>query len=344
MSTALQGVHPDHETMPRSDPAAGAARPVDVSVVIISWNSGRWIERCLASIPAAAGSLSWETIVWDNASSDRSATLAERMHAENTEVIASPVNRGFAGGINEVLPRLRGRHVFLLNPDCAPEPRSIETLGRFLDAGDAAGAAPMLVGEDGRTQREFQLRRFPTLRSILADVLLFEEIHPSNRASRSYRYGDLDVTRAQPVEQPAAAALMLQRGTLERVGAFDERFLPAWFEDVDYCRRIAESGGTLLLVPSARVVHSGGSTLEVLGFGAFHELWYRNLHRYAAKWLRRPEAEAVRWGIMVGMILRGVATTIGFRGGAPSRREALRAWHRVLRQAWRRWDETSRSS
>ncbi len=316
----------------------------DVSILVVSWNSAPWIERCLRAIPAAAGARSFETIVWDNASGDESAAIAARVDLEGTELVESRTNRGFAGAINDVLPRVRGRYLFLLNPDCEPQPGSIETLVAFLDGNAAAGAAPLLIGEDGEPQSEFQLRRFPTLRSILADVLLFEKIHPANRASRHYRYGGLDLTRTQAIEQPAAAALMLRKETLDSIGSFDERFLPAWFEDVDYSRRIHDSGARLYLVPSARVVHAGGSSLAVLGLGGFLELWYRNLYRYAGKWLGKKDAERVRMAVVGGMILRIGAAAVGIGTGAAPKGEAIAAYRRVLSQAWRRWDETSQRS
>ncbi len=318
--------------------------PIDVSIIVISWNSARWIERCLRAIPAAAGSRSFETIVWDNASADASASIARAIDGERTEVVASATNRGFAGALNDVIPRTRGKYVFLLNPDCEPQAGSIEALAAFLDGSAAEGAVPLLIGEDGEAQQEFQLRRFPTLRSILADVLLVEKIHPANPVSRHYRYEGLDVTRPQAIEQPAAAALMLRRATLDATGAFDERFAPAWFEDVDYCRRIHDGGGRLWLVPAARVVHAGGSSLEVLGLGPFLELWYRNLYRYTGKWLGKKDAEIVRMAVAGGMILRIGAAAAGIGTGAVPRREAIAAYRRVLAQAWRRWDETSQPS
>jgi GT2 family glycosyltransferase len=316
----------------------------DVSIIVVSWNSARWIERCLRAIPAAAGARSFETIVWDNASLDSSASIAAAAGGAATDVVASQTNRGFAGAINDALRRARGTYVFLLNPDCEPQPGSIETLAAFLDANGADGAAPLLVGEEGEPQSEFQLRRFPTMRSILADVLLVEKVRPSNLASRHYRYEGIDVTKPQPVEQPAAAALMLRRATIDRIGPFDERFAPAWFEDVDYCRRIHDAGGRLWLVPAARAVHAGGSSLDILGFAAFLELWYRNLYRYTGKWMGTKDAERVRMAIVGGMVLRIGAAAAGVGLGAVPKREAIAAYRRVLAQAWRRWDETSRPS
>jgi GT2 family glycosyltransferase len=312
----------------------------DVSILIVTWNSAPWIERCLRAIPAAAGARTWEAIVVDNASSDGTAALARGIGLGAARIVEAGVNRGFAGGINDAVAGASGRYLFLLNPDCEAEPGSIEALVEFLDQTGAAGAAPLLLGGDGEPQREFQLRRFPTLGSILGEVLLLDRLVPSTRSA--HRYGEVDLARTRVIEQPAAAALMLRRAIVDAVGPFDERFAPAWFEDVDYCRRVHQAGGRLHLVPTARVVHAGGSSVETLGFGRFLEIWYRNLDRYTGKWLGERARRRVRMAVVAGMILR-IAAAAGGAGTVP-RREAIAAYRRVLAQAWRRWDETSRSS
>ncbi|MFN2441740.1 MAG: glycosyltransferase family 2 protein [Thermoanaerobaculia bacterium] len=324
--------------------AAAAGGTPDVSVIVVSWNSARWIGRCLRSVGPASGSASFETLVLDNASGDESLALAREAAGERTVILESPSNRGFAGGLNELIPAARGRYILLLNPDCEPQPGAIEALVRHLDATGVAGAAPLLLGEDGEAQREFQLRRFPSVRTLVADALLLNELHPKNRTSAAYRYAETDISEPVAIEQPAGAALMLRREVIERIGAFDERFQPAWFEDVDYCRRIAADGGVLHLVPAARFHHWGGASVDILGFGRFLELWYRNLFRYAEKWLKPAEVELLRWSLMGGMLMRIAASLLGFGRRAGTRREAIRVYTRILQQAWRRWDATSQSS
>src|SRR5437763_16844209 len=96
-----------------------ATRPLDLSIAIVTWNSERWIERCLQSIAAACGNLAYEVLVYDNASSD--ATLATI--GENFEVIRGTSNDGFAAGVNRLASRTNGRYLFLLNPDYELAPR-----------------------------------------------------------------------------------------------------------------------------------------------------------------------------------------------------------------------------
>jgi N-acetylglucosaminyl-diphospho-decaprenol L-rhamnosyltransferase len=337
----LQPVSP-RPPLRRVDP-----RPVALSILIVTWNSARWIERCLQSIPGACGDLPYEVIVYDNASGDETlgrirdsdALFAARGEkAPLVQLVESSHNDGFAAAINRSMARSRGRYAFLLNPDCELGPGALSSLVEFLEHNpQASAAAPLLADERGDSQREFQLRRFPSLRTLTSEVLLLDKFFPANRAIAHYRYRDLDLTRPQPIEQPAAAALLLRREVFDEIGPLDEQFSPAWFEDVDYCRRLAQAGRSIYVVPSAAARHYGGASLEHISFGDFTDLWYRNMWRYARKWLPSGQAEALRWVIIVGMLLRCVAAIAGFAHPEIGRLGALRAYTAVLKKAFNRW-------
>jgi N-acetylglucosaminyl-diphospho-decaprenol L-rhamnosyltransferase len=323
----------------------GAAR-VRISVVIVTWNSERWIERCLRSIAPACGDLAHEVIVYDNASTDTTLQQLQALTESSSEanglaaalVIRSVENHGFAAGTNRALAESSGKYVFLLNPDCELSPGALAVLYDFLEAdADAAAAAPLLVDESGGSQREFQLRRFPTLRTFASEVFGLDRFVPKNRTTANYRYRDLDLTRPQRVEQPAAAALLIRRSVVEEIGPFDEQFEPAWFEDVDYCRRLAVQGKAVFVVPAARARHFGGSSLENLSFAEFTDAFYRNMWRYARKWLRPAKSEALRWIIIAGMLLRAVAALVGIAHREAGRLKAFRAYMNVAKKAFRRW-------
>ena len=319
-------------------PATTAARPLDLSILIVTWNSERWIERCLRSLPDACRGLRYEVIIHDNASSD--ATL-QHVPVDSARVLRSSTNDGFAAGTNRAIAEARGQYMFLLNPDCELEPAALTTLCRFLDEHpNAAAAAPMLVDESGGSQRHFQLRRLPTLRGLAAEALLVNKLWPKNRATAHYRYSDLDaeLTAPERVEQPAAAALLIKRGVFDEIGPLDERFAPAWFEDVDYCSRLREAGKEVFIVPAAIARHHGGASLAHMTYARFIDVWYRNMWLYARKWFSRGEAEALRWAVILGMLLRCAAAIVGYKNGSETRGAAIRAYAGVMRKALNRWE------
>jgi N-acetylglucosaminyl-diphospho-decaprenol L-rhamnosyltransferase len=316
-------------------------RPLDLSILIVTWNSERFIDRCLQSIPAACEGLAYEVVVCDNASTD--ATLTHI--GEGVEVLRFDRNAGFAAATNRAFGESHGRYAFLLNPDCELAPRALTLLYEFLETHrDIAAAVPLLEDESGDSQREFQLRRLPTLRTFAAEVLMFDKVFPGNRATASYRYRDLDLTEPRRIEQPAAAALLIRREVYDEVGPLDENFAPAWFEDVDYCRRLAEYRKDIFVVPAARARHFGGASLEHMSFARFTEVWYRNMWRYGRKWLAPREAELLRWFIIAGMAMRCAVGLLGIKPRGVERREAFRAYASVLRKAIDRWAGSSPSS
>lgn len=325
--------------------AVPAVEPVDLSILIVTWNSEAWIGRCLSALPNAAGSLRYEAIVYDNASSDGSRDVAGNVSSNHTRVIRGERNGGFAAGMNEAIRQARGRYVFFLNPDCELQSGSLQTLVEYLEQQkEVAAVAPLLLGDDGLPQRDFQLRRFPTLKSFAADLLMVDELFPGNPASSRYRYRDLDITQPQPVEQPAAAALLIRREVFDRVGDLDERFFPAWFEDVDFCKRLWRSGFAIHVNPEAVATHHGGASLEHVRLEQFLSAWYRNLYHYAEKWFSPAQRETLRWLIIAGMLLRTGALAVGLSKVPGSRKVAIRAHLRVLKEAFHRWDAALQSS
>lgn len=333
---------PVEDRRPRLSTVAETA-PVELSILVVTWNSGRWIERCLQSVPAACEGLAYEVVVYDNGSID---DTIDRL-ADDVHLIRSANNDGFAAAMNRAFTESRGKYVFLLNPDCELKPQALTRLHEFLESDpNAAAAVPLLEDDDdgGASQREFQLRRLPTFRGLLSEIFAFGKLVPRNRATAHYRYRDLDLTTPQRVEQPAAAALLIRREVFTGVGPLDEQFSPAWFEDVDYCRRLHDAEKAMYVVPSAVARHHGGASLEHLSFALFNEFWYRNMWLYARKWFPAGQAEALRWAMMAGCALRAVAALAGIVHPEVGRLRACRAYVHAMGKAFHRWAPSSRSS
>src|SRR5690606_20317112 len=154
-------------------------------------------------------------------------------------LIASPVNLGFAGGVNAGVHASATPWVLVLNPDVVVDEAAVTRLldGATSAAAGASGrvgaAGACLTGADGHPQAGFAVRRFPTLATLAVDLLLVDQLWPRNPVTMRYLAADLDLTIDQDVEQPAAACLLVRREAFDAVGGFDEGFHPAWFEDVD---------------------------------------------------------------------------------------------------------------
>jgi len=316
----------------------------DVSAIVVTWNSSRWIGACLDALPAACEGLTWEAIVVDNASDDASAEIADERVGEHGRVVRSERNLGFAGGVNRGVENAKGRSLLLLNPDCILDPGSV---ARLLAAAESdpsiAGAAPRLRDGCGVPQDGFQFRRLPTVGALIAELLFVDQLAPWNASTARYRYRDHDFEQGGDVEQPAFAALLIRTRVVRREGALDEQFHPAWFDDVDYCRRLRGDGFHFVVVPDTSGVHVGAASLETLRRSGFEAIWYRNMYRYATKWFSPRGVGRLRWGIIVGMLIRIVATSIGLGSYGKDRRDVLRGWVDILKAAWTRWEADTRS-
>lgn len=257
---------------------------------------------------------------------------------------AATANLGFAGGVNLAAARARGRRLLLLNPDAHPEPGALEALLAAFEAHpEAAGFAPRLVGDDGASQHDWQLARLPGPLRLVGHTLGLQSL-----AWGALRRPAAEPPSGTPVEQPAAAALALTRSAFEAAGGMDEGFYPAWFEDVDLARRLADlpgGGGDLRYLPEAVFRHARGASVPRLGYGPFQWIYYRNLVRYLTKHHGPVWAAAARDGLVLGTLLRLAQLPVRRPKRAASRREAAAGALGVLAgvlsgwrfpRAWRR--------
>lgn len=296
------------------------------SIVIVTFNSAEHIEACLRSLNEPG----WERIVVDNASTD--ATVERARAVPEVLVLANPENRGFAAAVGQGVRAARGSLLLLLNPDVTAEAGALGALRAAVEPDGVVAAGGRLLNPDGTTQVGFVVRRFPTLARALAEVLLLNRLFPGNLWNTRYRYLDLNYDQPAEVEQPAGACLLVKRGAWEAVGGLDEEFFPLWFEDVDFCRRLRARGGRILYEPGARFRHAGGHSLDSLGSSARQLYWYQNLLRYFRKHHSPPAVAVLRAGILVGMLLRMLATTLGWRPLPGGWRAGMSAYAQVIRR------------
>lgn len=299
-----------------------------ISIVIVNWNSGPLLEKCIRSlIQNAAGC---EIIIVDNASTDSSLCFSDRIDSD-LSILRNDRNIGFAAGNNLGWHSSKGDPVLFLNPDTECYPDSIKLLERtFTIDRMVCAAAGRLVDPSGKTQVKFNVRAFPGIGTVAAEMFFIDEIWPFKRWFLKHCTPDSEV--AVDVEQPAAACFMITKRALESVGGFDEKFYPAWFEDVDLCRRILKQGGRILYQPRARFLHHGGCSLGTLSRQDFLEFFHTNQIRYFKKHHSRKTAGRVRRLIVLGLYLRSVLSLAYPLAPGASRAAAVKTFWKAARQ------------
>lgn len=239
---------------------------MDLSIVIVSWNTSDLLVACLAGLAEAADGLVCEVIVADNASRD-GTPAAVRRDFPAVRLLETGGNLGFARAANRGLAAAGGRRLLLLNPDTACPPGSLRALCARLDAlPDAAAVGPRLIDAEGRPAacwgdlpeawHHWRCLVDPALRWL---PRRWRE--PGlGRTAESVRHHPAPpdpATGAVPVPYVKGACLLLSRAALEAVGPLDERFF-MYFEETDWCRRALDRGLRTYLCPDVTVRHLEG--------------------------------------------------------------------------------------
>jgi len=233
----------------------------ELCVIVVNWNTGDLLRRCVASIVAAAPAVAYEIIVVDNASSDRSLAglrdgdAAAALSANGRlRIVENTENRGFGRANNQAFALSRSAFVLLLNPDTLIVPGAIEALLGVLRADSRiAACGPRLANADGSLQVSVW-RNPPTAWEIVLSNLKLYRLIPERIRGELLLGPHWRHDRRRLVRMLSAAALMVRRQTIDEVGGFDERF-HMYGEDNEWCLRIARAGWLLVFEPAVVVRH-----------------------------------------------------------------------------------------
>jgi N-acetylglucosaminyl-diphospho-decaprenol L-rhamnosyltransferase len=274
-----------------------------VAVVIVTYNSAAEIGGCLDALINLPG---LEILVVDNASIDHTR---EEVNARSVRLIANPTNIGFAAAVNLGIRATQAPLILLLNPD-AHLLRGLDALvAHFEDprtSSHAGAAGGLLVGPDGQPQAGFMARNLPSAAVLICEVLGINRLWPANSLNWHYRCKGLDPMTPALVEQPAGAFLMFSRQVWERLGGFDERFWPIWFEDVDFCARLKAAGLQVFYEPQAVAKHTGGHSIGSISTDLKERIWYGSLLEYGAKHYRSSSFRTLCLAVVLGSVARAV--------------------------------------
>lgn len=225
-----------------------------LAVVIVNYNAGPYLTRCVGSVYRRAGRLAVEVVVVDNASRDGSARAARRAHPA-MRLIENSTNRGLSAAWNQGAALTNAPWICFLNPDAEIWEGD---LAGFVEVGEAhpdvALLGPMIRNPDGSVYESG--RGFPGVGQAVGHAFL-GPFRSSNRFTRAYRQADWDRRTEREVDWVSGACLLLRRKVFDDVGRFDESF---WLygEELDLCTRLRQAGWKVLYTPRLEVVHEGG--------------------------------------------------------------------------------------
>lgn len=239
---------------------------MDVSIIIVNWNSVDFLRQCLLSIYRSTADIDFEIITIDNASFDG---CKEMLNQEFPQVrfIQSEKNLGFANANNVAFKMSRGRNIMFLNPDTEVEGRTIEILSSCLDSLPDSGVVGAKLLNSDRSVQTSCIRVFPNILNQLLESNALRNAFP-----RAGMWGTrllLNKDNAPAVvDVVSGASLMIKRSVFESVGMFSTEYF-MYSEDIDLCFKVQEAGWKTYYVPMAVIVHHGGASSSMTGENAF---------------------------------------------------------------------------
>ena len=226
----------------------------ELAVVIVNFNTGDYLERCLGSLATHRGDVAMDVLVIDNASSDGSHTTAITAHPW-ARLIENPRNVFLSPAWNQGIRETTAPFVFLLNPDAEWWTGTLADLVAVARAHPRAGiVGPRVLNPDGTVYSSG--RSFPSVVDAVGHALL-GMMRPGNRFSERYRLGGWDRTSERSVDWVSGCAMLMPRAALDEVGPFDEGF-PLYGEELDMATRLRDAGWSVLFTPAAEVIHEIG--------------------------------------------------------------------------------------
>jgi GT2 family glycosyltransferase len=279
---------------------------MDVSIVIVNWNTKDLLRDCLESIIAHTSKIEYEIIVVDNGSADNSAEMVKK-DFPLVNVITNTDNLGFARANNIGIKVSKGRYICLMNSDITILDDCLGRLVTFMDSSPGVGmAGPKILNTDLTIQHS--CRHFPSIWNNLCQSLGLNHLFPKSAFFSDWimNYWNHDSTRS--IDALSGCFLIIRREALEEVGLLDEEFF-IYGEDLDWCRRMRNAKWDIVFYHGAEAIHLGGASSAAAPIKFYLEMqkadlrYWRKHHgrsgkiSYAAVILLRETIRAIARGL-----------------------------------------------
>ena len=283
------------------------SQPVDLSVVIVSYNVRFFLEQALRSVQRAAERLTVEVFVVDNNSRDDSVALVRTRFPE-VEVIANADNPGFSIANNQAIRRAHGRYVLLLNPDTVVEEDTFDKCVAFLDATPRAGALGVrMIDGSGRFLPESK-RGFPSPWVAFCKTFGLSTLFPRSETFNRYHLGYLDEHATHEVDVLSGAFMLLRKQTLDEIGLLDEQFF-MYGEDIDLSYRVVLGGYRNYYFPETTILHYKGESTKK-GSLNYVRVFYQAMIKFARKHFEGERARVFIWLLQIAIYFRAALTLL----------------------------------
>ena len=238
----------------------------DVSVIIVNWNAGEYLQKTIETLFKFNNDISYETIIIDNSSNKDEESylyLDQALKYNNVTVVKSEENLGFAKANNLGMKLAKGRNFFILNPDVLFEDNCLKILSDYLDNNSDVGMVGPKVLAPDRSFRQECMRGKPYPKDTLFHIIGLAKKFPNNEYFNGYALWHLDHDVIQDCWALAGCSMMVKRELFEKIGGIDERYF-MYEEETDWGIECKNAGYKVVYNPNSIVVHyKGVSTKKV---------------------------------------------------------------------------------
>lgn len=225
---------------------------MDLSIVIVHYKAPDLLEQCIQSITKKYPELEGKFIIIDNSPGKNTSSYIKKGFPRE-RYIPSSTNVGFAKAVNWGMNNSKSKYILTLNQDVVVQNDAIQKLYAYMEKHkDVAISGPKLIYKDGEIQRS--CCRFYTPSIVAYRRTFLGKFPVAKKRLEWFTMEDYDHNSTRDVDWVVGAAMMFRRQALEEVGMFDERFF-FYFEDVDLCRRMWETGWRVVYVANAKMTH-----------------------------------------------------------------------------------------
>ena len=293
-----------------------------ICAVIVNYNSGDYLLRAVKSLMHYQPDMS--IVVVDNHSTDGSCDELPAMCTDHHKlrVLKNQTNRGFAAANNQILLETESNYQYYLvmNPDCELISSTASHLVDIMNNDHQIATASCLIRNTDGSAQETCRRRFPTPMNSLARMVGLNKLFPESETFADFNLGQGKTNGGMETVDAVSGAFMVMRGEIVRAlrGLDEDYFMHC--EDLDWCKRVIDSGYKNVFVGEVEVIHHKGVSTGSRPLSVNRYL-HEGMWKFYNKHYRQQYPRPVMWLVYVGIKLRFYLKNLSL--SFPSRRSSV---------------------